>query len=37
LTGSQGRRLLYFAGSVKLLWSPGKAGGFPRRNKMAHF
>jgi hypothetical protein len=31
LTGSRGGRLLYFAGTVKLLLSPGKAGGNPKK------
>jgi hypothetical protein len=33
LTGSRGGRLLYFAGTVKLLLSPGKAGGVPKGNQ----
>ena len=32
LSGPRIRRLLHFAGIVKLLWSPGKAGGLPRGN-----
>ena len=32
LSGPRIRRLLYFAGIVKLLGSPGKAGGLPKGN-----
>jgi hypothetical protein len=32
LTGSRVWRLLYYSGTVKLLLSPGKAGGLPKRN-----
>jgi hypothetical protein len=32
LSSPRGRRLLYFSGTVKLLLSPGKAGGLPKGN-----
>jgi len=32
LSGPRVWRLLHFAGTVKLLLSPGKAGGLPKRN-----
>ena len=36
LNGSRDWRLLHIAGTVKLLLSPGKAGGLPKRNYFPH-